>query len=93
MKTFERVAKFILTYYYCLRDSKTPGKEKKIIIGSLIYLIFPLDFISDLMGPLGFTDDLGVLLFAFLSLRRYCTKEHRLKADRFIEDYKNKKRK
>lgn len=92
MKIFEKLIKFILSYYYCLRDKNTPGREKKIIIGSLIYLLFPFDFITDLIGPLGFTDDLGVLFLALLSLRRYCTKEHRLKADRFIENYKNKKR-
>ena len=92
MKNFEKLVKVILTYYYCLRDKNTPGKEKKIVIGSLIYLLFPLDFITDLIGPLGYTDDLGVLLLALLSLRKQCTKEHRIKADKFIENYKNKKR-
>ena len=93
MKTFEKLAKFILTYYYCLKDSKTPSKEKKIIIGSLIYLLFPLDIIPDLIGPLGYTDDLGILALALFSLSRYCTEEHKIKADNFIRNYKDKRRK
>jgi len=82
--------RFILKYYYCLTDIKTPSKYKKIILGSLIYFIFPIDLIPDLVGVVGYSDDLIVMIVALLSLKKYCTDEHKIKADNFLEKRRGK---
>jgi uncharacterized membrane protein YkvA (DUF1232 family) len=41
-------------------------KRHWILIISLIYLLWPIDLISDFFGPVGLIDDAGVLLLAFV---------------------------
>jgi uncharacterized membrane protein YkvA (DUF1232 family) len=48
-----------------LRDGRVPGWVKIIPFASLLYLVFPLDLIPELVLPgLGELDDLAVLLLA-----------------------------
>ncbi len=42
-------------------------KRHWLLIISLIYLIWPIDVISDFFGPVGLIDDAGVLLLAFIA--------------------------
>lgn len=53
-----------LILYYALESPKVSAKDKAIIYAALGYLILPVDAIPDLVPVVGFTDDLGVLLFA-----------------------------
>lgn len=51
------LAKFIKALF-----SKATHNYIKLIIGlALTYTVLPLDFIPDLLGPLGFSDDAAVL--------------------------------
>lgn len=49
-------------------DGEVPLKDKAIVIGALGYFILPLDFIPDIMGPMGYTDDIGVMTFALKTI-------------------------
>jgi len=87
-QSFEKMARIGLTYYYCFRDKKTPSKPKKIIIGSVMYFLFPLDLIPDLIGPIGYVDDVSIFILALLTIKKYINDEHIEKANHF---FKNKK--
>jgi uncharacterized membrane protein YkvA (DUF1232 family) len=39
-------------------------KRYWLLIISLIYLIWPIDIIADIFGPIGLLDDMGLLLAA-----------------------------
>ena len=45
-----------------LRDSDVPVWQKMILPATLLYLLFPIDFIPDPMLGLGQLDDIGVIL-------------------------------
>jgi uncharacterized membrane protein YkvA (DUF1232 family) len=38
-----------------------------LLAGGIIYALFPMDIIPDILGPLGWMDDLGLLLAAFIN--------------------------
>jgi uncharacterized membrane protein YkvA (DUF1232 family) len=54
----------VLLLYYVMKDSKVDLKTKIFIAASLGYFIMPADAIFDLTPIIGYSDDLGVLLFA-----------------------------
>ena len=54
----------VLLLYYAMIDSKVSLKTKLFIAAALGYFILPTDAIFDLTPIIGFSDDLGVLLFA-----------------------------
>ena len=78
-----------LTLYHCMRDSETPAWAKSVILGALGYLIFPTDFIPDIILGAGFTDDMGVILGALTTVFAHIKDVHKEKAkamaDRFFE--------
>jgi uncharacterized membrane protein YkvA (DUF1232 family) len=45
-----------------LRDSEIPTWQKMILPATLLYLLFPIDFIPDPVLGLGQLDDIGVIL-------------------------------
>lgn len=53
-----------LLLYYALADGKVPLRDKIIVVGALGYFICPTDFIPDILGPLGYTDDISALMWA-----------------------------
>jgi uncharacterized membrane protein YkvA (DUF1232 family) len=38
-----------------------------LLVAGIIYTLFPLDIIPDILGPIGWVDDMGVLLAVFLN--------------------------
>lgn len=88
---FEKLAKFakmagskviyaVLLLYYLMIDSKTAIRTRISIAAALGYFIFPLDAIPDLTPVLGYTDDLGVLIFALTQFSASITDVIREKA-------------
>ena len=88
---FEKIRKFalvagkkviiqVLVLYYCLLDRDTPNWAKTTIIGALGYYIFPLDAIPDIIPGLGYSDDLGVLIFAMSTVIVHIKREHKERA-------------
>lgn len=54
----------VLLLYYALKDNNVSLKTKVFIAASLGYFIMPADAIFDLTPIIGYSDDLGVLIFA-----------------------------
>ena len=70
----------VLLVYYAYHNSDTPGWAKRIVLGSITYVLSPIDAIPDLSPLIGMTDDIGVLGFGITSIACYIDKEVRSKA-------------
>ncbi len=71
-----KLIQLALSLYYCLIDPDTSLWAKGIILGALGYFILPTDLIPDALVPLGFTDDLAVLMQAAFTIGTHLKKEH-----------------
>lgn len=60
-----------LWLYYATQASGTPAWAKSVIYGALAYFVLPIDAIPDLLPVAGFTDDLGALAAALISVAPY----------------------
>ena len=60
-----------LLLFYAYKHKDTPLWAKNIVIGTLGYLISPIDFIPDLTPIFGYTDDIGVLSFGLVTIACY----------------------
>ena len=58
-----------------LRDSDVPSALKMIPPATLLYLLFPIDFIPDPMLGLGQLDDIGVILLGLKLFIELCPQE------------------
>jgi uncharacterized membrane protein YkvA (DUF1232 family) len=76
-----------LLLYFAFSQKDTSRWAKNIIIGALGYLLSPIDAIPDLTPFLGFTDDLGVVLFGLVGIACYITDEVRDNAKRKISQW------
>ncbi len=65
---------------YAYRSKRTPTWARRVIIGALAYLVSPIDSIPDLTPIIGYTDDLGVITFALVTIACYIDNEIREKA-------------
>lgn len=70
----------VLLLYYAYRRKDTPFWAKNIVLGALGYLIAPIDALPDLTPILGYTDDIGVLGFALVTISAYVNEEVKEKA-------------
>jgi len=70
----------VLLLYYAYRRKDTPSWAKNIVLGTLGYLITPIDVIPDLTPVLGFTDDFGVLSYGLVTIAAFINPEVRVKA-------------
>ncbi len=64
-----------LLLFYMMKDPQVPIKAKVAIMAALGYFILPADAVPDLLPLMGFSDDLGVLLFAISRIRAHLTPE------------------
>lgn len=69
-----------LLLYYAYQRKETPAWAKRIVLGTLGYLISPIDMLPDLTPVLGYTDDLGVLAFGLTTIACYINEEVRQRA-------------
>ena len=76
-----------LLLYYAYEREDTPKWAKNIILGSLAYLVSPIDSIPDLTPFIGFTDDLGVLSFGLVTIACYIDKNVRANAKAKVHKY------
>jgi uncharacterized membrane protein YkvA (DUF1232 family) len=67
----------VLLMYFAYRSENTPAWAKKIILGTLAYVLSPIDSIPDLTPVLGFTDDMGVISFGLVSIACYINQDVR----------------
>lgn len=88
-KIKEKVISHIFELYYSLSSNEMPLKDKITIITSLVYLISPIDAINDYL-PIGYTDDIGIIIYIYENLKRYITPEIKEKALNTYNEYFNK---
>jgi uncharacterized membrane protein YkvA (DUF1232 family) len=69
-----------LLLYYILNDSAVGMKTKVSIAAALGYFILPTDLIFDLTPIIGYTDDLGVMIFVLTQVASNITPEIKEKA-------------
>jgi uncharacterized membrane protein YkvA (DUF1232 family) len=69
-----------LLLYYAFKRTETPIWAKNIIVGTLGYLISPIDLLPDLTPVLGYTDDLGLLSFGLVTIASFINKDVKEKA-------------
>lgn len=69
-----------LVLFHCLRDGDTPAWAKGVIMGSLGYLILPVDAVPDLVPVAGFGDDWAALVAALGMVAMYVKDEHKQRA-------------
>jgi len=61
----------VMSLWTVVNDSNNSKKVKAVAIGALLYLIFPLDAIPDVIPALGLTDDVAVISVAISNLTKY----------------------
>ena len=76
-----------LLLFYAYRRSDTPTWAKNIVIGTLGYLISPIDILPDLTPILGYTDDLGVLGFGLVTIAGYVNMDVRIQARKKVKEW------
>jgi len=76
----QQVIYAVLLLYFVMKDPSVKLKHKMTIGASLGYFIFPLDAIPDLTPLIGYSDDLGVLIFALSQIYSAITQDIRNKA-------------
>lgn len=76
-----------LLLYFLMKDEKVPFKTKLTIAGALGYFILPSDAIPDLAPLIGFSDDLGVLIFALSQISIHITSEIKDKARKQLQHW------
>jgi uncharacterized membrane protein YkvA (DUF1232 family) len=76
-----------LLLFYVMNDQKVGIKTKISIAAALGYFILPTDALFDLTPLIGYTDDLGVLIFMLTQVASNITPEVKEKARTKLTDW------
>jgi uncharacterized membrane protein YkvA (DUF1232 family) len=76
-----------LLMYYAFRRKETPAWAKRIVLGAFVYLLSPFDAIPDLSPFIGYTDDMGVLLYGLVLIAAYISEDVRQSARKKLESW------
>ena len=82
-----KVVYAVLLLFYTFEDKSVGLKTKLSIAAALGYFILPTDAILDLTPIIGFSDDLGVLLFTLSAVAGSITPEIKTKAREKLNDW------
>lgn len=74
------IVRQLYTLYFLWKSPHTPKRAKMIILGALVYFFSPIDSIPDLLGPLGFSDDIAVITLVYSQMKAYLTDDIREQA-------------
>jgi len=74
-----------LLMFYAFKRNETPSWAKRIILGALVYLIVPVDAIPDISPVIGYTDDLGVLMYGLVMVAAYINDKVRSSARQTLQ--------
>lgn len=77
----------VLLLYYTMNEKSVGLKTKIYIAASLGYFILPTDAIFDLTPIIGYSDDLGVLIFALTQIASAITPQAKEKARAKINEW------
>ncbi len=76
-----------LLAYYMMQSKEVPLTAKAGIAAALAYFILPTDLIPDIALMIGYTDDIGVLIFALSQVTDHITPVIREKARKKLSDW------
>jgi len=65
------VVEKVLWLWFASRRPELPVWARTAVYGALAYFVLPTDAIPDLIPALGYTDDIGVLSYALVTIARY----------------------
>jgi len=82
-----KVVYAVLVLYYAMTDPGMSVKDRLAIAAALGYFILPTDAVFDLTPLIGFSDDLGVLLFVLSQVSSGITSEVIDKAKMKIKEW------
>ena len=82
-----KVVYAVLLLFYAMKDKSVSIKTKLTIAAALGYFILPTDAIFDLTPLLGYSDDLGVLLFALSQISSGITPEIKERAREKLKEW------
>ncbi|STZ75581.1 YkvA family protein [Bergeriella denitrificans] len=74
------VVRQLYALYYLWKSPHPPKRAKMIVLGALVYFFSPIDSIPDLLGPLGFSDDIAVITLVYSQMKAYLTDDIREQA-------------
>ncbi len=69
-----------LLLFYAYKRAETPSWAKRLVLGVLGYFIVPIDAIPDIGFLIGYTDDIGLLSFALVTVAAYVNDDVREQA-------------
>lgn len=75
----------LVAAYYCAMDPATPTRVRGMLLAALAYFILPTDFIPDMLGGLGFADDMALLTAVIGLVSSNITPVHRAAAARALD--------
>ncbi len=87
VKAGQKVVYAVLLLYYLMKDPGVGIKTKMTIAAALGYFILPADVLPDLVPLLGYTDDLGVLVFVLVQVSRSLTPAIRQQARQKLAEW------
>jgi len=82
-----KVVYAVLLLFYTMQDKNVCVKAKLSIAAALGYFIFPTDAIFDLTPLIGYSDDIGVLLFALAQISSNISPEIKEKARTKLKEW------
>ncbi len=86
-KAGQQVIYAVLLLFYVMKDPGVGMKTKLTIAAALGYFIVPTDAIFDLAPILGFTDDLGVLIYALVRVSSTITPAIKARAREKLQEW------
>ena len=75
----------LVAAYYCAMDPATPVRVRGMLLAALAYFILPTDFVPDILGGLGFADDMALLTAVVGLVSSHITPVHRAAAARALD--------
>jgi uncharacterized membrane protein YkvA (DUF1232 family) len=81
------VVEKVLTLYYAAQRPETPLWAKMVIYSSLAYFILPTDALPDFMPFVGYSDDLGTLASAMVTVAMSITPEVKTVARQKVQEW------
>ena len=76
----------ILNIYYVITEKNIPLKDKLAAFSCIIYVISPLDAVSDFL-PVGYADDAAMVFYVLDFFKKYITKDIVEKSEKTIEKW------
>lgn len=73
-----------LWLWFASQRPDLPAWARTTVYGALAYFVLPVDAIPDLLPAVGYTDDLGVLAWALLTIGRYVDADVRRRTDEVL---------